>query len=167
MTRRIGNMNVHKNSISLEDWLAEFPPETQQAIQDAGDCFMARYEAEARRAVRASDLYKQCEGALAQLVVSWYKLGAFLNACTDGLEPEGYQHVLAGSAISESFAQTTLDLWSVCSANPAIMDWIMVSDTDAGNADGEYSQLLLQCVELAKSHLSETESADHVATSPP
>ncbi|MCY4522949.1 MAG: hypothetical protein OXC13_19515 [Caldilineaceae bacterium] len=150
-------MNAYRNSISFEDWLSEFPLEIQQAIQDGGEHLIARYETEAERAATVSLLYKQCEDAVAQLVVVWYKMGTYLNVCREGLEPEGYLHVLAASDISEQFAQTCLDLWEACNANPAIRDWIEVSDRASNAAVWDSMQLLSHFLALAKSHLSETE----------
>ena len=156
-------MCTNMNSIGFEDWIAELPLETQQAIQDGGDALIARYDAEIEQSVAAKRLYEQCQNALVQLVVVWYKMGMYLNVCRGEVEDEGLLHVLEEAGISEDNAQAFLQLWETCSATPAIRDWLEVSDEVPEPVEGGSSVQLPPNFALAvNSHLSETESGEFV-----
>lgn len=155
-------MCANMNSISFEDWIAELPLETQQAIQDGGDDLIARYDSEVELSVTAKQLHEQCQDALVQLVVVWYKMGMYLNVCKGEVGYEGLLHVLEEAEISEDNAQAFLQLWEDCSATTAIRDWLEVSDKVSGPAEWGSVQLPLNFASMVKTQLSETESGEFV-----
>ena len=161
-TARSFQMRANMNRISFEDWIAGFPPETQQAIQDGGDALIARYNAEVEWSVAAKRLHEQCQTALVQLVITWYKMGMYLNVCKGEVGDEGLLHVLEEAEISEDNAQAFLQLWEDCSATTAIRDWLEVADTVSGSAEGGSVQLPLDFASMVKPQLSETESGEFV-----
>ena len=61
-------------------------------------------------------------------MIDWYKIGAYLDACKLDVGEEGFLHVLAEAGIEEGAAQAFLELKEACNADPAIMDWLEVSD---------------------------------------
>ena len=155
-------MGANVRSISFEDWVAKLSLETQQAIQDGGDALIARYDAEVERSVAAKRLHEQCQGALVQLVVVWYKMGMYLNVCRGEVEDEGFLHVLEEAGIPEDNAQAFLQLWEACSASPAIRDWLEVSDKVPGPVEWGSVQLPPNFAAMVNPQLSETESGGFV-----
>ena len=155
-------MCANMNSISFEDWIAELPLESRQAIQNGGDALIARYNAEVERSVVAKRLHEQCRDALVQLVITWYKMGMYLHVCKGKVGDEGLLHVLEEAGISEDNAQAFLQLWEDCSATTAIRDWLEVADTVPGPVEGGSVQLPLNFASMVKPQLSETKSGEFV-----
>ena len=155
-------MCANMNSISFEDWIAELPLETRQAIQNGGDALIARYNAEVERSVAAKRLHEQCRDALVQLVVTWYKMGMYLNVCKGEVGDEGLLHVLEEAGISEDNAQAFLQSWEDCSATTVIRDWLEVADTVSGSAEGGSVQLPLNFASLVKPQFFVSESGEFV-----
>lgn len=155
-------MGASMNSIDFEDWIAELPLETQQAIQNGGDALIARYGAEVEQSVAAKRLHEQCRNALVQLVVAWYKMGMYLNVCRGKVGDEGLLHVLEEAGIPEDNAQAFLQLWEACTANTEIRDWLEVSDEVPGPVEWGSVQLPPNFASMVKPQLSETESGGFV-----
>lgn len=156
-------MDAYGNSISFEDWLAEFPEDFQQEVQEGGKALIDQCNAASKRVAKARQLHEECESATTHLVVLSHKLGTYLKVCRDELEPEGYEQVLFESGISEYLASILLALQEAVRANPIIMDWIEASDTAASAAAKESTQLLIRLFAPGESPLPEIKN-DAVAS---